>query len=109
MTQFISKILLSAIVSLFLNAPFVMGELLTRDASQLRAVFPFSLFTLMWVEMAIFTYLLISVIQSIRHGTLRDKLVVSILQIIILGIFAWAWVTLIIDQWPCFFLGGRGC
>ncbi len=104
-----SKILLSLLLSIIINAPFAIGEFLTRETSGPRAYFPFKLFIGLWVHMIIFTYLLISVIQSFKNGSASKKPILIGIEILILGVLAWAWVTLIIDQWPCFFLGGSGC
>ena len=103
------QIAIAVLVSLFLNAPFMIGEFLTRDVSGPRTGFPFPLFIALWIEMSIFAYLCMSVIQTLRQGAWREKPISLALRIIVLGIFGWAWTTLIIDQWPCFFLGGSGC
>ncbi len=109
MTGFVKKIAAAVFLSFLVNAPFAIGELLTRDTSGLRTDFPFTLFIGLWVEMGLFVYLLMSALQSFRTGTASKKPFLLGIQILILGVLAWAWVTLIIDQWPCFFLGGSGC
>lgn len=103
------KIPLALLLSLVINAPFAVGEFLTRDTSGPRAYFPLKLFIGLWIEMAVFLYVLMSVIHTFRNGSANEKRIRLAAQVLILAIFAWAWVTLIIDQWPCFFLGGSGC
>ena len=109
MEQITSKIAIAALASLLLNAPFAIGEFLTRETSAPRAGFPLPLFIAMWLEMGVFSFLCLSVISALRNATWREEPILFAIQILVLGILAWAWVTLIIDQWPCFFLGGRGC
>ena len=109
MSQFVSKIGIAVLSSFLINAPFAIGELLTRDESHPRTEFPFSLFIALWIEVGVFAYLLMSVVKTFRSGTANEKPIRLTLQILILGILAWAWGTLIVDQWACFFFGGSGC
>ncbi len=109
MTGFTKKIAIVVFLSFLINAPFAIGEFLTRDTSGLRTDFPFTLFIGLWVEMGLFVCMFMFVLKSFRSGTASKKPVLLGMQILILGVLAWAWVTLIIDQWPCFFLGGSGC
>ncbi len=103
------KVFFVVIASLFINAPFVLGELLTHDVTVARTEFPWALFVGLWVEMALFVYLLMSVGRTLKSGVGRERAFLLGIQILILGTLLWTWVTLIIDQWPCFFLGGSGC
>ncbi len=109
MKAFTSKIATAILLSFLINAPFAIGEFLTRDTSGPRTAFPFTLFVGLWVEMTLLIFLLVSVTHTYRNGIMSKKPILLGIQILILGILAWAWVTLIIDQWPCFFLGGNGC
>lgn len=96
-----------ALLSFLLNAPFAIGEFLTRDISGPRTEFPLSLFMYMWLEMSLVMYLCMTVIRNFRQGTVRPLWL--LVQLPVIGILGWAWVALIIDQWTCFFLGGSGC
>ena len=109
MSRFAWKITIAALAGILLNAPFAIGEFLTRDVSGPRTGFPLGLFVGLWLEAVVFAYVLMSVIKIRRQGAVREKWILFIAQILVLGVFGWAWTVLIIDQWPCFFLGGSGC
>ncbi|MEK7646466.1 MAG: hypothetical protein AAB381_02115 [Patescibacteria group bacterium] len=109
MTLLLSKIRTAVLVSILINAPFAIGEFITRETSGPRTGFPVHLFIVLWVEMTLLAYLLTSILHTFKNRTASRKPLLLALQIILSGILAWAWVTLIIDQWPCFFWGGRGC
>lgn len=109
MEKLSSKIIIAILAGLLLNTPFAIGEFVHFNPTDPRSGFPLPLFIAMWVEVGVFTYLLLSVVETLRRGFRHAKPILFGLQILILTIFAWAWVTLIIDQWPCFFLGGNGC
>ncbi|MEK7641614.1 MAG: hypothetical protein AAB365_01315 [Patescibacteria group bacterium] len=109
MTHFVPKIVTAVFLSLLINAPFAIGEFLTREITGPRAYFPFKLMVGLWLHMALLVFLLIPIIQTSRDGSASKKPILLSIRLLILGILAWAWITLIIDQWPCFFLGGSGC
>jgi uncharacterized protein with LGFP repeats len=109
MKKFGSKITTAILLSFVINAPFAIGEFLTRDVLSVRTEFPVALFAGLWILTAVFAYLLMLVMQTFRNDTVSKKPTVLTIQIFILGVIAWAWAMLIIDQWPCFFLGGSGC
>lgn len=109
MTSVASKFWYAILLSLLLNAPFAIGELLTSDVAGLRSSFPLAIFIGLWLEVFLFVYLLMSVIQTFKSGEVRQGRILVAVQVLVLGMLAWAWATLVIDQWPCFFLGGSGC
>lgn len=109
MKRFIKNILIAGIVGVFLNSPFFIGELLTQNALSPRSEFPVSVFVALWIEITILAYICISVFNAYKQGLQKNNVVSLVIQLVILGIFAWAWMAMIIDQWPCFFLGGSGC
>ncbi len=104
-----SKIIIAILFSFLINVPFVIGELLNRNPLDPRSFFPVSLFIGLWLHMALFAYVLMTVINSFRNATVTRNNVLLGVQLLILVFLAWAWTMLIIDQWPCFFLGGNGC
>jgi predicted MFS family arabinose efflux permease len=109
MQKWWKRIALSAVLGILANVPFAVGELLNRNVSDPRAGFPTPLFIALFIQATLFTYLLTHITETLRKGVWQEKMALLILQCGAAGIIGWTWVTLVIDQWPCFFLGGTGC
>ena len=96
-----------AIISLLLVLPFIILELVNRRT--FHESFPISLFAWLWLLPVIFMITLMPVVRTIRAGngipaqpaTLLIKALISVL-------IAGVWITLLVDQLPCF-LGVLNC
>lgn len=99
---------LVAFLCFLIVAPFALLEWIT--ASNLpRSNFPIQLFIALWIEAVIFILLLVSIVNSLREKKMTEKEYVFLgLKVILEGIVAWAFITIIVDQMPCF-LGATGC
>lgn len=104
-----NQLIVAAAAGIVINAPFAVGEYLTRDTFGPRTDFPFFLFFALWIEVSVAAYLFMSVIDAFRQRTWHQNAVLLTIQFLVFVFLAYAWVTLVIDQWPCFFLGGSGC
>jgi len=95
----------AAIVSSVLVLPFMILELVTRRVS---FDFPIVLFAFMWLMALSFIVILTPILRSLqtKHGTLPNFSL--LLRIVGLILIAWMWVSLVVDQMPCF-LGVPNC
>jgi hypothetical protein len=88
--------------------PFVIMEWSTNSA-QPRSNFSGFWFIAMRLAAAVFLFVALSMVQSMRGGNFAvANPVITLLKIGLLFVIAWSWVGLVIDQWPCF-LGATGC
>jgi hypothetical protein len=108
MKKSIPKTILAGLLGVVINAPFAIGEFLTGGSGP-RSDFPPALFIMLWVVVTLAAYLALSLIETFKKKTAHSKPFLTVLQVLILSFFVWVWVTLIVDQWPCFFLGMSGC
>lgn len=95
------------IVSSVLVLPFVILEL--GNGPDLRHDFPILLFGFMWLLALAFIVVLMPILRGLqaRNETMGHSL--SLLsKIVVLILIAWMWVSLILDQMPCF-LGVPNC
>lgn len=81
--------------------PFLVLELVNRR--EFGEGFPVALFVLLWMLPAGFVGMTRSMLSRGRSGAAGMALRVSLV-----GLFAWLWVGLLIDQMPCF-LGVPNC
>ena len=95
---------LPAVVGFVLAVPFAVLELVNRSGLE---GFSVVLFVLLWVLPAALFWVTSSTIQIFRS----DRAPTSgplILRTAILGLVAWFWIALLMDQMPCF-LGVPNC
>jgi len=85
--------------------PFVVLELVNRR--EFNEGFPFPLFALLWALPVAFAAVTASTIQTLGSGKTQAGGVLMV-RLMLLGLIAWAWISILIDQMPCF-LGIPNC
>ena len=107
MAQYFRTLSFPAMLSLFLLLPFLLLEVANRR--QYHEPFPYSLFAVLWLLQLVFLLLLKPVLQGIRLGKTGGlPRLLLFLCAVCLALIAWAWVSLLADQMPCF-LGVPNC
>ena len=98
----------AASIGLLLVLPLAIFEWTT--ASDLpRSNLAFPLFVVMWFLVVVFTLVLLQIVRAARAGNIAmTNRVLIAFKVALLGVIAWSWVGLVIDQIPCF-LGATGC
>lgn len=98
------------ISSSFLVLPFMVLEFVNRRTFlEFPQSFPIPLFATMWLLAFAFVYILTRVMRGeAAQANLVPALAVRLLGIAVLGVIAYAWVGLVLDQMPCF-LGVPNC
>lgn len=102
------NLVLAASLGFLLVLPLAILEWVT--ASELpRSNFAFPLFVIMWFLIVVFILGLLQVVRTARAGniTMANGVFLAF-KVVVLGVIAWSWVGLAIDQMPCF-LGATGC
>ena len=91
------------VVATLLVLPFVVLELVNRPGGQ----FPYPLFGFLWVLASAFLVLLRPWVAARRTNqqTATVKLVSRVTGMALIG---WVWISLVVDQWPCF-MGVPNC
>jgi hypothetical protein len=98
----------AALTGFLMVIPFVLLEAITTSGF-VRSGFPLALYILLWLFAAIFVHLLAPVVQTIRAGNIAmANSLFLVLKVVLMALIAWAWIGLVIDQWPCF-LGIPNC
>ncbi len=69
---------------------------------------PEALFRMMWVETTLLSFLGFSIRRTQFSNPTRQWIIPFLLKFAAVIVITIAWITLVIDQMPCF-LGGRGC
>jgi hypothetical protein len=88
--------------------PFMLLEGITTSGFA-RLGFPLGLFTFMWLFAVIFVLILMPIVRAMRAGNIATANPLFIaLKVVFMGLMAWAWIGLVIDQMPCF-LGVPNC
>ncbi len=101
------KLKAPAIISTLHVLPFMIMELVNRR--NLPEGFPGPLFVFMWLLGLTFAALLTPILRSLATGNRAMANPVSLLpRVVFLTLIAWVWVTLVMDQMPCF-LGVPNC
>lgn len=102
---------MAAVVGLVLVLPFAAVEWATRSNLP-RANFHILWFVYLWLLAALFARTSIGAARTtlaMRAGPVAVSRTVSLVaQVALLTLLAWNWLSLVIDQWPCF-LGATGC
>jgi len=96
-----------AIISLVLVIPFMILELIHRR--NFHEGFPIALFGFLWLLPILFIITMMPFVRNIRAGNIIIANPISLLlRVVFLAFIAWMWVSLMIDQMPCF-LGVPNC
>jgi hypothetical protein len=90
-----------ALISLLVVLPFMLLELASRR--EFHEAFPLALFALMWLLGLVFLLILMPLVRSLRAGERgRLELAGVLVRVAMLGLIAWLWVNILLDQLPCF-------
>lgn len=96
-----------ALISLLIVMPFIVMELVNRR--NLSYEFPIPLFVMLWLLPMAFLFLLIPLVRNVRAGnSLLANPVGLLVRVMFLGLMAFLWLGVLIDQMPCF-LGVPNC
>ena len=96
-----------AIVSSALVLPLMILELVNRWGY--HEVFPIPLFALLWLLPLSFMVVLMPILRGLPAGDRGPVTRLSFISgLILLTLIAWLWVSIVIDQMPCF-LGVMHC
>lgn len=97
-----------ALISLLLVVPLMIMELVNRRG--LNEGFPIALFIMLWILPVIFILTITPIIRNLRRAgnSLMTQPVNLLIRVIVLVLVAWLWISLLIDQMPCF-LGVPNC
>lgn len=100
-----SKLAWAFLLGFLINLPFMIMEWVTQSDLP-RTNFPFALFIYMCLAATLFIFLVMSILKDFSSNTRRPfPLLLKGIPAVLL---AWSWITLVIDQMPCF-LGASGC
>jgi hypothetical protein len=107
MRAFVIQLRSAAIISALLVLPFAMLEMINGRGA--AADFPFPLFATMWLLLVTFILTLRPLVRSVRvKGSLQAPLFRQLPRIALMIVIASLWVSLVLDQMPCF-LGVPNC
>ena len=96
-----------AIISLIVVLPFMSLELINRQ--DFHEDFPIPLFGILWFLPVIFILILMPIVRNVQAGNkMKVTLASFLVRVAFLILLAWFWVSIILDQMPCF-LGVRNC
>ena len=103
LTKFKSPVL----ISLLFVVPFMLLEWVNRRS--FNEDFPYSLFGFLWLLSLLFFITIMPIIRNIRAGnSLLANPIPFLLRVVFLGCIGWIWLSMVIDQMPCF-LGIPNC
>ena len=96
-----------ALISLIFVVPFMIMELVNRQ--NFNKDFPIPLFIIMWLLPMIFIVILMPIVRNVQMGnSLMAHPINLLIRVVFLILIAWMWISLLIDQMPCF-LGVPNC
>lgn len=101
----------ASIFGLFFIAPFVVMEWWNHPelGAWGNPMFPYALFLVLWSSPTLCFLGAIPTLRALRaEESILANPVSLLLRLVVMALLAIGWVTLILDQMPCF-LGGRGC
>jgi hypothetical protein len=96
----------AAIVSSILVLPFMILELINRR--NIYSGFPIALFVFMWLLPLAFTIILMPILRTLLTENRTVNPISLVPRVALLLLIAWLWVSLVVDQMPCF-LGVPNC
>ena len=95
------------IISFILVIPFMILELVNRR--NFNEGFPIALFGFLWLLPTLFIITIMPMVRNIGAGnSIIANPIILLLRVVFLAFIAWMWVSLVIDQMPCF-LGVQNC
>jgi hypothetical protein len=98
---------LPTLISFILILPFVILELVNRRNFQ--EGFPIMLFGLLWILPILFIVTLMPLVRNIRAGNnLMAHPLTLFIRVVFLIFLALMWVSILVDQMPCF-MGVLNC
>ena len=101
MRRFLKILSLPAIIGALLVIPFMILELVNRRG--LHEDYPIGLFGLLWLLAVVFVLILMPLVRSVRARDLIVRRPIGLLlRIGSLGLIAWMWFGIVLDQMPCF-------
>jgi hypothetical protein len=106
MTSTGERLFYAMVIGFLATAPFYVLEYYCSNGYP-RGV-PAALFRMMWVETTLFAFLAFSIYRTQFKSTMGKWIIPFLLKLAAMTVIAIAWITVVIDQMPCF-LGGRGC
>ena len=96
-----------AIIGFILVFPFMILELVNRR--NFNEGFPIALFGFLWLLPTLFIITIMPMVRNIGAGnSIIANPIILLLRVVFLAFIAWMWVSLVIDQMPCF-LGVQNC
>ena len=93
------RVLVPALLGFVAIVPFLVMQLIARS---IQEDFPVALFVSLWLVAAAFVGLALPIARRVHRGTGLWVRVAA------LGVLAWVWVSIVVDQMPCF-LGVPNC
>jgi hypothetical protein len=107
MQNILTKLKSPVLISLLLVIPFMLLEWVNRRS--FNEDFPYSLFGFLWLLSLLFLITMMPILRNVRAGnSLLANPIPLLLRIVFLGFIAWMWLSMMIDQMPCF-LGVPNC
>lgn len=100
------RVFCSMILGFIATAPFYILEYYYSGGYPQGV--PSALFRMMWVETTLFSFLAFSIYRTPFSTATRQWILPFLLKLAAMILIAVAWVTIVVDQMPCF-LGGHGC
>ena len=89
------------IISFILVIPFMILELVNRR--NFNEGFPIVLFGLLWLLPMLFIVTVMPIVRNIGAGnSIIANPIILFLRVVFLALITWMWVSLVIDQMPCF-------
>ena len=96
----VSPFILSTFLGFICLVPIIIFELINRW--RFHESFPFAMFSFAWILQALFLFILIPIIRTIRSGkSFTQSPIMIVLRLLGLVLIAYIWVGWVIDQWPC--------
>lgn len=96
-----------ALIGLLFMIPFMVMEVV--NTQNINAIFNIPLYGIMWLLPTIFILILLSMVQTVLVGnSLMANPISLFMRVVFLLFIAWFWISLLIDQMPCF-LGIPNC
>ncbi|MEW5938447.1 MAG: hypothetical protein AB1750_02190 [Chloroflexota bacterium] len=96
-----------AILSFLLILPFMLLEWINRRS--FNEGYPIVLFVILWLLPVIFLVALTPIVRNVRAGNgLLANPAMLLFRVALMGLVAFVWTSLLIDQLPCF-MGVQYC
>lgn len=106
MTSTGERVFYSMVIGFVATAPFYVLEYYYSGGYPQGV--PAALFRMMWVETTLISFLTFLIYRTPFANATSQWIVPFLLKLAAIVVIAIAWITIVIDQMPCF-LGARGC